>query len=142
MPLRHDILYIERRNGKKIKGGNKMFTERKDIMEFLENLPTLEGSEKQVAWAESIRENHYLGVLYFEEGQLRNTCIEDSLEDAGTKREDRFKEKYGINYTQLAEAEKSLTAITSAKWWIENKEIANAGHGTWKVLAKLYKEKQ
>jgi hypothetical protein len=115
-----------------------MYIERKDLMDFLGTLPKLEGTEKQVKWAEEIRADHFSAVLYEEDGELKNLCIEGFLEDAGTRMEERFEKKYGLNYTQAAETERKIASITSAKWWIENKEIAKGGHSTWTVLGKEF----
>jgi hypothetical protein len=70
-------------------------------------LPELVGSEKQIAWAETIRKE----ALASAKNTLapRDIVPEDKL----------------AAYDKLAEARKRLEYETSAKWWIDNRQTVN-----------------
>lgn len=68
-------------------------------------LPKLEGSEKQVTWAESIRRKGVSGVLSMQEADVR---FISKLQD-----------------------------ITSAKWWIDNRAMAEKPKGLLKLLEEV-----
>lgn len=78
--------------------------ERKQQDDLLEgiNLPDLEGSEKQVAWAETIRRNGVCGVLAM---QKPDVPFLSKIQD-----------------------------LTSAKWWIDNRAMAEKPKGLLKLL--------
>lgn len=65
------------------------------------NLPTLTGTEKQVAWAETIRQR----II----GELEKVVYSVPQE----KRDDQF--------IRVVEALESIKAITAASWWIDNR---------------------
>lgn len=71
------------------------------------DLPQLVGSEKQIAWAESIRVKAI-----------------NSKENILLPLESVPKDKLDI-YVSLKESLEELKSETSAKWWIENRDMVN-----------------
>ncbi|MDD4422527.1 MAG: hypothetical protein PHD46_05785, partial [Eubacteriales bacterium] len=72
-------------------------------------LPSLSGSEKQIAWAETIRANLLREIE-------KVTQSADRLSDP----EEYFK-RVGFSREVLAEATESIKQRTSASWWIDNR---------------------
>jgi hypothetical protein len=76
-------------------------------------LPELLGSEKQVAWAETIRKNALASA--------KNAFVTDEDFDKLPK---EYKENDVMNI--LKNARKQLETEVSAKWWIENRGVVNS----------------
>lgn len=80
-----------------------------------DGLPALEGSPKQIAWAETIRR----------EALLYTRAIERINPDKLAAATDPETVAFGTEYAQAYdEALKRLRAQSSAKWWIENRSNA------------------
>lgn len=89
--------------------------ERKEAAEDL-NLPSLEGSEKQIAWAEKIRADF---IKIFEKSV--NTYANATQE----QREETKKALAAAPSTYNVNMFKKVVAVfeeKSAKWWIENRD--------------------
>ena len=78
-----------------------------------QKLPDLEGSEKQIVWAESIRK---------ETLESKNNTILPLEQLPFDKNKEP--QKYQL-YKIAQEARKKLESETSAKWWIDNRYTAN-----------------
>lgn len=81
------------------------------------NLPRLEGSEKQIAWATSIRKKFYLNNT--------NICLIAKHWTDGIKKqkekEIKMYKRYSIQH-RIAERALKLESETSAVWWIEHRD--------------------
>lgn len=60
------------------------FRTKEEIMNEYKNMPALEGSEKQVTWAENIRKNLFYNINVFVdecESWIKNEMLEERFED-------------------------------------------------------------
>jgi len=114
--------------------------EETEMMEFdfetrYDNLPELEGTEKQVKWAKGIRielinvEVEKLGRMYFYQAGLYKMTKEELIELARTNGCPEEKLEESINGLEKPRAEyeaqvakiQQIRTITSSKWFIENR---------------------
>ena len=90
-----------------------------------QGLPMLAGSEKQIAWAETIRKNALVGPS--------NVIMSDMSAEAiiAARPADQVEHFKEVRRIQV-EARKRLETETSAKWWIENRETV--GRYVWETM--------
>lgn len=106
----------------RVKGIGARFVSKKVVNTMSETLPALKGSEKQVAWAENIRQQlveTHSAYVEFAEGKIRKLASKGKLESSQKKQSEL--EKTNIKMKQC------LT-VESASWWIWIKDKVQDEH--------------
>lgn len=98
-----------------------------------QGLPALKGSEKQVAWAETIRQ----AILSAAEAGLADFTAEVEALDPGTT-----KETQETNIAIARAAIEDAKARAEARWWIDNRDIASAATNPAKMVIAALKQFQ
>lgn len=99
----------------------KQAESQKDFIESL-NLPELHGTDKQIAWAKSLRANMLKGLVKFRDKVVSNPKVVQEAKDYVTKTVDEFltstRASFFIDYRKLAEP--GYTDQDYAYWFNEH----------------------